>query len=276
MKFDWYQATIEENPIVIVDTLKNALAGNGSVVEGRGRHNYHQSFRILDSAGNRLVEVLAGGSNGNPNVVASGEVTPDFVSVVRDYWPVHRVTRFDSAVDFAEKGALEGLEVVCRGVARDLKIKGRTVVPDDPTEGRTYYLGAPTSDTRVRLYDKTAETRAKLPENRHSDVPDNWARLEIQVRPRKEWRAYAAQATPEQAWGFSRWTHVLAERALSLSVDRINMYLGKESDDERAFRFMIKQYRRVLERLFLDVGTWECVGLSIRDAINAEKKNKNK
>lgn len=274
MRFDWYQATIAENPIVIVDTLKNALAANGSVVEGRGRHNYHQSFRILDSAGNRLAEVLAGGANGNPNVMASGEDTPNFVSVIRNCWPVHRVTRFDSAEDFAEQGALEGLESICRGVAKDLNIKGRTVVPDDPTEGRTYYLGAPSSDTRVRLYDKTAESRAKLPESRHSDVPDNWARLEIQVRPRKEWRAYAAQATPEQAWGFSRWTHVLAERALSLSIDRINMYLGKESDDERAFRFMVKQYGRVLERMFRDVGTWECVGLSIRDAIDAEKKNK--
>lgn len=274
MRFDWYQATIAENPIVIVDTLKNALAVNGSVVEGRGRHNYHQSFRILDSAGNRLAEVLAGGANGNPNVMASGEDTPNFVSVIRNCWPVHRVTRFDSAEDFAEQGALEGLESICRGVAKDLNIKGRTVVPDDPTEGRTYYLGAPSSDTRVRLYDKTAESRAKLPESRHSDVPDNWARLEIQVRPRKEWRAYAAQATPEQAWGFSRWTHVLAERALSLSIDRINMYLGKESDDERAFRFMVKQYGRVLERMFRDVGTWECVGLSIRDAIDAEKKNK--
>lgn len=274
MRFDWYQATIPENPIVLVDTLKAALAAGGEVVEGRGRHNYHQSFRINDAQGFRVAEVLAGGKNGNPNVTASGEVTSAFVEVVRSCWPSHRVTRFDSAEDFAKEGALDGLEAICRGVAKELRVKGRAVVPDDPTEGKTYYMGAPTSDNRVRLYDKTAETRRKLPESRHAEIPDHWARLEVQVRPRKEWKAYAAQATPEQAWGFAAWTHELAQRAFSLSIDRINMYAGKESDDERAFRYLVIQYGPLLERLVRDVGSWECVGLTIRDAIEERKSGR--
>lgn len=267
MHFDWYQATIPENPVVLVETLKAALAADGDVVEGRGRHNYHQSFRVRDARGERVAEVLAGGANGHPNVTASGGMTEAFVKVVREAWPAHRVTRFDAAEDLAQEGAFEGLETVCRGVAKDLGVRGRAIVPDDPAEGRTYYLGAPSSDNRVRLYDKTAETRAKLPPERHQEVPEHWARLEVQVRPRKEWKAFAAQATPEQAWGFAGWTHELARRAFALELERITMQAGRETDDERAFRFMTMQYGPLLKRMLGDLGSWECVGLTIGEAI---------
>lgn len=274
MRFDWYQPTISENPIVLVETLKASLAADGEIIEGRGRHNYRQSFRILDARGERVAEVLAGGSNGDPNVTASGIVTPRFVEVVREFWPEHRVTRFDAAEDMAQEGALDTLEAVCRGLAKDLGIRGRAVVPDDPSEGRTYYLGAPSSDTRVRLYDKTAETRGKLPPERHDEVPDHWARLEVQVRPRKEWKRYAAQATPEQAWGFAGWTHELAKRALSLQIERITMQAGRETDDERAFRFMVMQYGPLLQRMLRDLGSWDCVGLTIGEAINKHQEQR--
>jgi len=274
MRFDWYQPTISENPIVLVETLKASLAADGEIIEGRGRQNYRQSFRILDARGERVAEVLAGGSNGDPNVTASGIVTPRFVEVVREFWPEHRVTRFDAAEDMAQEGALDTLEAVCRGLAKDLGIRGRAVVPDDPSEGRTYYLGAPSSDTRVRLYDKTAETRGKLPPERHDEVPDHWARLEVQVRPRKEWKRYAAQATPEQAWGFAGWTHELAKRALSLQIQRITMQAGRETDDERAFRFMVMQYGPLLQRMLRDLGSWDCVGLTIGEAIKKHQEQR--
>lgn len=267
MRFDWYQATIPENPVVLVETLKATLAPEGDIIEGRGRHNYHQSFRVRDARGERVAEVLAGGPNGHPNATASGVMTDGFVRVVREAWPSHRVTRFDAAEDLAQEGAFDELEAVCRGVAKELGVKGRSIVPDDPSEGRTYYLGAPSSDNRVRLYDKTAETRAKLPPERHQEVPEHWARLEVQVRPRKEWKAFAAQATPEQAWGFAGWTHELARRAFALELERITMQAGRETDDERAFRFMTMQYGPLLKRMLGDLGSWECVGLTIGEAI---------
>lgn len=272
MHFDWYQATIPENPIVLVETLKDALSKGGQIIEGRGRHNYHQSFRLQNARGERVAEVLAGGPNGHPNATASGLMTEGFVQLVREAWPDHRVTRFDAAEDLAQEGAFNELEKVCRAVAKDLGVKGRSIVPDDVTEGRTYYLGAPSSDNRVRLYDKTAETRAKLPPERHSEIPEHWARLEVQVRPRKEFKAYAAKFTPEQAWGFSGWTHELAKRAFSLQIERITMYAGRETDDERAFRFMVMQYGPLLHRLFKDLGSWDCVGKTIGDAIAEQQE----
>lgn len=274
MRFDWYQATIPEHPVTLVDSILSRLAPGGDVEQGRGRHNYHQSFTVRDIRGDRVALVLAGGPNGHPNATASGVATDGFVDLVREAWPEHRVTRFDAAEDFCEPGAFEMAESVCREVARDLGVKGRAIVPDDPAEGRTYYMGAPSSDVRVRLYDKAAEVRRSLPPERHSEIPENWVRLEAQVRPRKEWRERAAHVTPEQAWGFAGWTHELARRAFELQVERITMQAGRETDHERAYRFMLRQYGGALRQMFADLGSWECVGLTIGDDLERMERQR--
>lgn len=268
MRFDWYQATVPENPVLLIETLKAQLAPTGVIEQGRGFHNYYQSLTLKGSDGDRLAVVLCGGPNGDPNVTASGEDTPAFVKCVRDHWPNHRVTRLDSAEDFCADRSWETLENVCRGVTGDHKVKGRAIVPDDVSEGRTYYMGAPSSDVRVRLYEKTAETRSKLPESRWHEVPDGWSRLEIQARPKHPLvKQYASTITPEEVWGFAAWTTELANRAMSLSVERIKARIAKESDDDRAFRFMVTQYAKVLRRRHADLGCWEGVGFDIGQAL---------
>lgn len=263
MRFDWYQATIPEHPNDLIEMLMEKLAPGGEVVRGRGRYNYHQSLTVRSQRGESVAVVLAGGPNGNPNATASGAATDNFVSLVRECWPNHRVTRFDAAEDLCQRGVWEVSEAICRGVGKQLGIKGRSIVPDDPTEGRTYYLGAASSDVRVRLYDKTAEVRRRLPPERHAEVPSNWVRLEAQIRPRKEWKDYAARVSPTEAWGFSSWTAELAKRVLALRVDRIKMQAGRETDDERAYRFLIRQYGPMLRRLCKELGSWEEVGRKI-------------
>lgn len=272
MRFDWYQATVPEHPIVLVDHLKDALQPGCRVLEGRGRHNYHQSFRIETEKGERLAEVLAGGPNGHPNAMASGAATDRFVEVVRETWPDHRVTRLDSAQDFQAEGAWEALENACRSVASSRKVKGRAIVPDDVSEGRTYYMGSPASDVRVRLYEKTAEARRHLPEDRWGEIPENWVRLETQVRPRKDWKLFASKLTPEQAWGFSQWGADVAKLAMALDVERITMQAGRETDDQRALRFLAIQYGPLLTRMLADLGSWECVGLTLGEEVRKRLK----
>lgn len=263
MRFDWYQPTIPENPVRLVDELLARLAPGGEVVEGKGRHNYRQSFVIQNRDRERVALVLAGGPNGDPNVTASGAACTAFVPLVRELWPEHRVTRADVAEDMAAEGAYDELEAICRRVAREAEVKGRAIVPDDPADGRTYYMGAPTSDVRVRLYDKTAETRRHLPPDRHCEVPDHWARLEVQVRPRKEWKGLAASLSPETFWGFARWTSDLAAQALRLQVERLHMNPVRETDHERAYRTLLEQYGRTFARLLEDHGSWAAVGAQI-------------
>lgn len=268
MHFDWYQATIPENPITLVDSVFQALAPDGRIEEGRGRHNYHQSFTVRDSLGDRVAVVLAGGPNGHPNVASSGAATDGFVSLVRSNWPDHRVTRFDAAEDFCAEGAWESLEGLCRAVAAEHRVKGRAIVPDCPEEGRTYYMGASTSDVRVRLYEKTAEARKKLPEERWGEIPNNWVRLETQVRPRKDFKSLAAKVGPEIAWGFAGWTAELAARALKLEVERITMQAARESDLSRGWRYMLQQYGNVLRQMHHELGSWECLGLTIGEDLS--------
>jgi hypothetical protein len=269
MRFDWYQPTIPERPMVIVEELLARLAPGGEVVEGRGRHNYHQAFEILNRDRDRVAVVLCGGPNGDPNVTASGAACDEFVPVVRELWPAHRVTRADVAEDFAAKGVYEGLEASCRAVAGEAGVKGRAIVPDDPADGRTYYMGAPTSDVRVRLYDKTAESRRHLPEKRHAEVPDHWARLEVQVRLRKDWKSAAAFMEPDGFWGFARWTSQLAAMALKRDVERLKMNPARETDYDRAYRALLEQYARTFARLLQDHGSPAAVGAQIYDDLRA-------
>lgn len=269
MRFDWYQATVHAHPIEMAEQLLADLCPSGVIEPGRGRHNYYQSFTLRTVAGDRLACILAGGPNGDPNVTASGEITPDFVSWIRERFPQHKVTRFDAAEDFQGQGSWLSLESVCREVATEHQVKGRAIVPDDVSEGRTYYLGAPSSDVRFRLYEKTAELRRSLPPQRWSEVPDDWTRAEIQVRPKNQVvRMFAAEMTPEQVWGFSSWTKDLAMRAMALDVERITTRIARQTDDERAYRFMLKQYGKMLRRLRDDLGSWECVGATIGMNLN--------
>lgn len=271
MRFDWYQATIPERPTVLAEALLERLAAGGSIEVGRGRHNYHQSFTVRSPEGTRRAVVLAGGPNGDPNVTASGEGTPAFVELVRASWPVHRVTRFDAAEDFAQEGAYERLEATMRAIAVLRGVKGRAIVPDDPTDGRTYYLGAPSSDVRVRLYDKAAEVRRSIRGPAVAAVPEHWTRLEAQVRPVKDWRHLAAQMPPEAVWGMSGWTRQLAREAMALDIPRCCMQAGRQEDMERSYRAMLDQYGRVLRWLHRDAGDWSCVGLQIgHDLAEAE------
>lgn len=267
MQFDWYQATIAAHPLDVIEALLARLAPGGDVREGRGLHGYGRSATIRKADGDRAALILYGGNNGAyPNAQATGSDAAAFSAVVREVWPVHRVTRFDSSEDLAQTGAYEAVEAVCRSLARERGLKGRAIVPDDHADGRTYYIGAATSDVRVRLYDKTAERRRLLPHDRHGEVLDHWVRVEAQVRPRRDAGYVAASLTPEQVWGCSSWTHELARRLFDLEVSRVEMRSGRESSQQRAYRFMLQQYGPTLRRMCVDLGgSWECVGLTIGD-----------
>ena len=141
MHFDWYQATIEAHPMALLDAVKSDAGDQADRVDhGNGRHNYANSSRLLDLEGGRIVEVLHGGSNGTPNLAASGIYAGPVSETVRRLWPVHRVSRVDVCEDMVGDGLFDHLEGVCRTIGRQFRIKGTTILPDDPADGSTYYL----------------------------------------------------------------------------------------------------------------------------------------
>ncbi|MBE0600135.1 MAG: hypothetical protein IH568_02370, partial [Burkholderiaceae bacterium] len=239
------------------------LAPGGKVVQGRGQHNYHQSFTILDEEGSRVALVLAGGPNGHPNVTASGNACDAFVPLVRELWPVHRPTRIDAAEDFQGEGVFEDLEGVCRAVTTERNIEGLAMVNDDPEKGRSYLMGAKSSAVGGRLYDKSAELRAHYPPERQGEILPHITRLEVAVRVPSAWREAAARWEPEHVFMASDWTQDLARRVLALELERVMQRPRRVGDYERSRRAMLAMFKRVLHRMHLEHGDWQAVGLQI-------------
>src|SRR4051794_33117212 len=92
-RFDWYAATIRDEPRVVLDRLADALGGE--VVNGNPKQGYARGDFIRRD-GSNVVTVYSGGRNGHPHAFASGDDTDEFVPAVRAMWgPVHHVTRMD-------------------------------------------------------------------------------------------------------------------------------------------------------------------------------------
>lgn len=276
MHFDWYQATIDADPKAIIDFLGSEAGERPDTIkEGRGRHNYASSTTLLDQDGNRIFEVLYGGKNGHPNCASSGRDAQWVADAIRSKWPSHRVTRMDIAQDVVEEGAYERLEAVCRDVSRKTRVKGMAMVPEDVTDGRTYYLGSKASDRQVRLYDKTAEARAKSPHHVKAQVPDHWTRIELQIRPKKDFKEFAANLDPDETWFTATWTAVLARRVLKLDMNRIKG-VPWTPDGNRALHFMVQQYGRHLEQLARDMGGWAQAGEELGRRYRDQNRHKRR
>lgn len=271
MKFDWYAATLPGVPAM--DALEVIRSGmGGKVEEGRRRLGYAQCFRVIDASGDQVAEVLSGSIGKNhleTHAVATGGSAPQFAAVVRGAYPEHRVTRFDAAEDLDEPGACVRLTETMGEVAARNRVKGLWIQPDDPEDGATYYLGGKSSSVTARCYQKGLQQRKLLHPARRPDVSEHWARIEVQVRPPKQiGKTLAATLTPEQAWGFSAWSQDLILAALALNVEKVKgIGWQPQSDDERTFDWLCRQYGPLLGRMVEDLGSWECVGLTVGDRI---------
>lgn len=261
MHFDWYQATVFEQPEALFQALGSEAGELVDRVEmTKGRHGYDRMQTCYDAQGNRIFEVLSGGRQPHPHVVTSGRHAHQIAEGVRSFTPDHRVSRVDVAEDVVGETAFDDFVKIGSWICKKAGVKGLSIIPDDPSEGRTYMMGSKTSDKRVRIYEKSAEMRSKLPRHRHSEVPNNIVRIEQQFRPRKSQKEWAAVDTPEQLWGYSAWTSRLLSDCLGLEVPKIDVRAYQDDDKHRALAFMVKQYRRHLIALKDDVGDWASVG----------------
>jgi hypothetical protein len=204
-------------------------------------------------------------------VEAKGHVTPELVSAVREQYPVHRCVRVDSAYDVDRTGAWDDMLAEVLDVKAKYRLKGRRFGDweDFPEDGRTQYLGSPQSAVQVRLYEK-----GRQPGYRDSGHPD-WVRLEIQVRPQKDARTVYSGLDPMQVWGASAYTRDLAARVLKSELEPFPAgTVHRAPSSERALGAMCDQYGSYLLALKDDVGSWECVGLTLRDMIAMRRRAK--
>lgn len=294
MRFDWYQATIEADIFSVlaeVEKLGDEVVRDDSIAK---RYRYSEGVAVHHRERGLVARVFWGDNGKYPHALASGQDTDDFVDLVRSKWAgKHIVTRFDAAEDFHDSKGYDRLLKVTKRVAKDHRLQFPSIQDDlNPIAGRTQYIGGKTSDYRGRLYEKgwevvqkSAALRGEYVSDHHGVIlnevtgefvnPADWVRLELQGRPKGEAaRRAAALATPEQAWTFTSWSADLAERALSLEMERFFIRTRKLSKDSEAILWLARQYGPLLTRRFLALGSWESVGAELADIISRQSRNK--
>jgi len=265
-RFDAYTATTRAAKAQ--DLIPLIWHPGDKIRQGRGHHGFKERASFVSSCGTESGSVSWGGTHGDLVMIeAKGERTPEAVDRLRATVE-HRCTRVDSCHDVEEPGAFETLLESCTAVKKAHRIKGGKAGDwdDFPEDGRTLYLGASTSAVRLRLYEK-----GKQPEYRHLNRPD-WARIEVQVRPTKEAKDTYSTADALAVWGASGWTREIASAVLAAELAPLPAGTTYRLDDqERALRFMCKQYGAHLIGLRNDLGGWEEVGLKLAEMIRKER-----
>jgi hypothetical protein len=268
VKFDWYQATVPAEVPVLRAALVGACDGRPEWTEmERAPHGYAFGAKLADMDGD-VCRVWWGGCHQHPHVTFSGASAPVGADLLRSEFPGHTVSRADPCIDFAEPGAYDRLQGIALAVAKERKVKVGTAGDHLLTlKGRTLYLGAPSSHTRLRLYDKAEELRQKFAANpvKLEEVPDELARLECQVRPATpEAKRAAAQADPVSLMGSAAWMRELMRIVADLDIEPFQAgNVWRQADHERAFAALLAQYGGTLQRLKVDLGSWDMVGRQI-------------
>lgn len=256
MKFDWYQASV---PDVHPETIKSVLAasdyyGDWDRITPVKGYDVGAQFVV---GGESLFKIFHGGRNEQygPNVVGSGSSAQKLAEVIRANFPAHRVSRMDSCADYNHKDAYEYLRKKALKIAKEQKVVVREICKplQESDDGRTLYLGSQTSAVSMRIYEK----------GKQLGCGDEWVRAELQVRPQKDIKAIAASLSPVDVWGLAKWSHSMAHQLGHTKLQRVDAQVYQRSDHDRAYRFMLKQYRRVLEQMLASHGSPETVGAQI-------------
>lgn len=253
MKFDWYQASVPDvPPQVVMDTLSRSEY-YGDWVQSRPSKGYDKGFQFVigDQVKFRLNH---GGQNEDfgANIAASGGDAPKLAEVLRDAFPRHRVSRLDSCEDYHHEGAYEYLRGIGLRIAKECNVAVREITKPliESDDGCTLYLGSPSSAITGRIYEK----------GKQLGVGTEWVRAELQVRPQKHVKDVVAMLSPEQVWGLAKWATAFAVELGKTSIQRVEVKIYQPSDDERAYRHMLKQYGNLLGRLLATHGSPEAVG----------------
>lgn len=256
-RFDWYECTVENVDDERVP-LALAIALGGSVARRPGRNGYAQGWEVSTSDGEVLALVYGRSARaGEVHISVPGAACLAAVPVIRRLWPLHGVSRVDSACDFIAD--FEHLDALALSFAQDRGLSYRLVTDSDG--GATRYIGSPRSELMVRLYKKTEQLRAKHPDQA-DQVPDGVVRAEAQARPGKRALKQAvATFVPDDVWGLAQWSALFAVSILALEPVRTSTHFRRSSDWTRSLHWLGQQYGPMVQERRDEVG---------REAVAAE------
>jgi DNA relaxase NicK len=204
-------------------------------------------------------------------VECKGEASPFVCGLLRNGFD-HRPSRIDVAEDRNAKGLFHRLHRLSKRIAKRYGIQWR---PDGdwgtPDAGRTIYLGSRASQVFVRIYEKGIKYARELGIPLTDELRD-WVRIEVEFKPQNPTsRKIARTIEPAAIWGSAAWLADFAQEAFAMEAERININQRRESDQQRALRFMGKQYGAHLEALLKDLdGDLMAFGAAIADLAGIE------
>lgn len=272
--FDAYLATVYAHPAPLLDHLEQGLMDAGhrpTRVEGPPVRFYASNTLLRDPSGHRLLSVRHGGQNPHPFVEAKGVASSVVAAILREHF-AHAPARVDSAYDLRGPTAFVDLRRVAKEFEERLGLKLHTAGAewDHPHQGTTYYLGSRKSQAFVRIYQKGLQLAEEMGLV-GDDIPDelrHWVRIELEYKPDKRpARMKAARLSPRALWGCSPWTRQFATVALAMDVERVKMTERRESNHDRAMRFLVQQYGATILRQVELLGSWEALADDLHDRI---------
>lgn len=191
-RFDAYAATFQGHPGEVIEVLRGECPGFEFEAYKSGKQGYRQAWRLGNGEDTALLLANSAQRPNDVHLSVQGSWSHHLADFIREVKPDHRVSRVDACIDFDQAGAFDALHGLARNLAEQHRVK--TSCSGDwegLVDGRTYYIGAPTSVARTRIYEKGCQLRKVDP----AASPD-LVRLETQVRPQKDGKVLAAQATP--------------------------------------------------------------------------------
>ena len=252
--FDWFAVGVECSfPHLLA--LLECSRDNVDFQQITPRSGYEQAFKVFGTGINFVA--MFGGSNVGTRMMlqASGSDAEPF----RDWFLAcftdddHALSRYDPvliradvAVDFDEPGVFGDLTKVLIGVSESHRLKkaclGDWISPSDP-KGRTLYVGSRQSPVMCRLYEK-GKTLV--------DVRPDLARLEIEIKPKRaKARSQYVTLSARDLVFCNAWTTALFVSLSGVSYESAALPPGtvhRDTDHERAFAHMVKQYRSTIKK----------------------------
>jgi hypothetical protein len=256
--FDYYRATVCSSvELVLSDLCEHLDDGRGINREtGPAVRHYGQHVQLRNWKGDVLASIFWGGANIKPNVEAKGSCAPAVAGILRRLGE-HRPSRLDVKRDATAPALFATVRELALAYSQRLGLAFQELANHSPDKGDTVYLGSRQSQVMLRIYQpglKRAQEEGRWgsqvsPEEREA------VRVELEFKPHKDRaKAAAAALAPDQLWGVSPWTAEFASEVFAMSVQPISIAERRESNRNRALRFMASQYQAHLADLLRECG----------------------
>lgn len=276
--FDAYCATVFHAAGPLLDELFCLMESAGFQpvrADGQKARFYAVNRVLLDPKGHQLLALKSGGANPHPHIECTGRASVTLARYLRETFD-HRPTRIDHAVDRRAPGLFDELHAYAVQLCKQHRLKG---VPKGdwvtPDAGRTWEIGSRKSQVFVRIYEKGLEYAHKFGEPVTDELRE-WVRIEIEFKPQTDVaKRLAPTIEGPQLWGSTGWTAQLASEVLSMATQPVSIRERRESDRERALRFMGLQYGAHLQSLLDECdGNLAHFGHLVADLIPSKRDRK--